>query len=196
MKTSNIILQVNRDLDEDYGNGDIVDWINRCIDDLAPIAKKEAKATFTITSANSYTLPTDFLEMVEVLTVKTDVADPTKKEHKTLTQIQQRDYDSVGYKIWAGSLSTQNALESGEIEVYYYKKPAYLSTTNLDAVPEIEEAFHDLFILYAVGQIQFTEEDYDDRPDALSRYYQRKDEYQAYVNKKNMGQSQIRVVDW
>lgn len=194
MKTSDIILQVNRDLDEDYGNGDIIDWINRCIDDLAPIAKKEAQTSFTITTANSYALPIDFLEMVDVLTVKTDLNN--NKERKTLTQLQQRDYDSVGYKVWGNALSTQNALDTGSIDVYYYKKPAYLSTTNLDAVPDIEESYHDLFILYAIGHMQFTEEDYDDRQDMLQRYYQRKAEYEAFINRKNMGQYQIRVVDW
>lgn len=193
MKLSDIIRQVNRDLDEDYENGDIIDWINRCIDDLAPIAKKEAKATFSITTENSYPLPADFLEMVEVQTVKT--GEDGRKEHRTLTQVQQRDYDSMGYKIWAGTLSTQKAIDVGEIELYYYRKPSYLSSTNMDAEPEIDSSFHDMFILYAVGHMQFTEEEYDGRPDMLTRYYQRKDEYQAFMNSKN-GLSQIRVVDW
>jgi hypothetical protein len=191
MKLSDIIRQVNRDLDEDYSNADIVDWINRCIDDLAPIAKKEAKVTFTIDSNNSYTLPTDFLEFVDVLTVTNG-----NKQYTILTQLPQRDYTSTGYKYWAGVLSLQNPPESGAIEVYYYRKPAYMSTTNLDAVPEIDEAFHDLFILYAVGHMQFTEEDYDDRPDALQRYYNRKAEFEAHTNRKTTGLYQIKAVDW
>ncbi|MED1948993.1 hypothetical protein [Brevibacillus centrosporus] len=196
MQLSDIIRQVNRDLDEDYSNGDIIDWINRCIDDLAPIAKKEAKTTFAIDSNNSYTMPTDFLEFVDVLTVKADPDNAANRHYTVLTQLPQQDYTSTGFKYWAGTLSLQNPPSEGTIEVFYNAKPAYMAATNLNAVPQIDESFHDLFILYAIGQLQFTEEDYDDRPDTLNRYYARKAEFEAHTNRKTTGMYQIKVVDW
>ena len=37
----------------------------------------------------------------------------------------------------------------------------------MEDVPEIDSPYHDLLILYAVGQLQFMDGDYADRPDRM-----------------------------
>lgn len=176
MKLSEIIKQVNRDVDESYSNADITEWINRGLDDLTPIAKKQAKTTYTITSANSYALPSD-LHKVDFVLVKTDAT----TEYDPLSQ---RDTESTGYKMWGGNLSLQNGPTGGSIDLYYYKRLKQLTTTNIDEEPEIEKEYHDLLIFFAIGNMQFKEEDYDDRPDMLQRYALRKAEYEKFINDK------------
>jgi len=50
--------------------------------------------------------------------------------------------------------------------------------------PELESFFRDMLVYYAIGHLQFKEEDYDERPDRLNRYYQRKQEYKSYLTKQ------------
>ena len=38
----------------------------------------------------------------------------------------------------------------------------------MEDVPEIDSPYHDLLILYAVGQLQFMDGDYADRPDRIA----------------------------
>jgi hypothetical protein len=180
LKQSTIIRQVNRDIDDSYANQDIIDWLNRCSDDLTPAAKKEKKTSFTIDSTNSYTLPID-LHRVAYVMVGDERYEP----------IQVTDKASKGFTLWEGKLSLQNGPDSGTIDLYYYKKLNKLN--NPEDEPEIDEEFHDLYILYAVGQLQFTEEEYDDRPDAMMRYEQRKREFSAHINRKHR-LNKVRVV--
>ena len=42
MKLSDIVTQVNGDVEEEYDATTILQWVNRCLDELTPIAKKEA----------------------------------------------------------------------------------------------------------------------------------------------------------
>lgn len=181
MKQSELIKQVNRDLEEEYDAADINEWLNRCLDDLTPVAKKEAKANITITVDNSFLTPADLHEL--------DYVEVNDCEYKL---VPIRDKSSTGYKLWDGQLSLQNGPTDGTIDLYYHKKLTHLA--NPDDVPEIEEEFHDLLILYAIGHLQFTEEDYDDRPDLLNRYQQRKNEFASYVAQQRYRMTQIQVV--
>ena len=38
-----LILQVNRDVDDIFENGDIQHWLNRALDDITPIARIEKR---------------------------------------------------------------------------------------------------------------------------------------------------------
>lgn len=189
MKVSDIIRQVNRNIKA--SNGDILDLINRCLGDLALLVKKESSTNYTIVSGNSYALPADFHELVDVVMVNTANTD---KQYTVLQPLKKTDYTNKGYKIWGGNLSLQNGLDSGEIDFFYYRKLTQITTT--DQIPEVDEPYHDLFIHYTLGNLQYMEDDYEFRPDALGRYYQRKDEYQAYLNGKQQGIYEIQVVDY
>lgn len=63
MKLSDIVRQVNRDIDDDYDLEDVRDWVNRCLDDLTPIAKKESLALTEVNFDNIYALPDDLYEV-------------------------------------------------------------------------------------------------------------------------------------
>lgn len=181
MKLSEIIKQVNRDVDDSYPNADITQWINRALDDLTPIAKKEAKQTFT---TRPIAIPTDLHEVVQVVL-------NNNNSYEVLAPVSAIDFTSKGYKVWGDEMSFQN-VKDGDIELYYYKQLSHLS--NPDDIPGIETPYHDLFIYYAIGQMQFTEEDYDDRPDMLIRYDMRKQEYEAYKKQTNLQSHTIQGV--
>lgn len=169
MNLKEIVKQVNTDVEEEYEASTIVDWVNRCLDDLTPIAKMEAYQSISIDGGNSYPLPADYHRTAELL-----VNDYPWPERPL------SDRATTGYKKWAGKLSLQGSVPgSGTIDLYYYRRLVHLSTAQTDAEPEIESEFHDLLVLYATGKLQFTEEEYD-RPDAMSLYEQRKQDYRSY----------------
>jgi hypothetical protein len=171
MNLEQIINEINKDLDDTQDNGDLIGWINRCVDDLSPIAKKETKNVYDITSENTYELPEDMLELVLILVNGIEYQSvPLNNSYTT------------GYKIWE-KLSLQNSPESGTIEVYYYKRLNHLE--NLADVPEIEQSFHDLFVLYTIAHNQFMEDEPERQMDAISRYNNRRQEYQAFVMKNS-----------
>jgi hypothetical protein len=183
MNLEQIIEEVNRDLDESLESSEILGWINRCIGDLSSIAKKETKSVFEISTLNGYELPEELLEMVLVL------VNGMKFDTVPLT-----DSWSTGYKKWGMVLSLQNAPTEGQMEVYYYKRLSYLE--KLDDVPEIEEAFHDLFVLYTIAYNQFMEEESDRQMDAISRYNIRKAEFQRFVMDNSfVHQAQRQIID-
>jgi len=185
MDLADIIRQVRRDIEEEPDAGDIVDWANRALDDLTSIAKKEAKVSFEITPDNAYMLPENYHDFAYVV-VGQELYDC----------LPQDNFTSRGFKVWGGTLSLQQGPSTGTIDLYYYRKLARLSTADTNAVPEIDEPFHDLLILYALGQIQFAEEDYDDRPDSMTRYQQRKAEYASYMMRKRRKGRTIEKVMW
>lgn len=169
MKLKEIVAQVNTDVEEEYDASTILSWVNRCLDELTPIAKMEAYQSITIDGGNSYPAPTDYHRSAEFL------VNGCPWSERPLS-----DRTSTGYKKWAGKFSLQgSAPSSGTIDLYYYRRILHLSTDNMDAEPEIEPEYHDLLVHYAVGMLQFTEEEYD-RPDAMARYNQRKEDYITY----------------
>jgi hypothetical protein len=170
MNLEQIIEEINKDLDDTLDHADIIGWVNRCVDDLSIITKKEDKKLADISSLNAYELPEDLLEMVLVL-VNNEEYDP----------IYLGDTTSKGYKVWGNVLSLIDGPDSGAIELYYYKRLPYL--VNVEDVPEIDKAFHDLFVLYTVAHNQFMEEETERQMDALNRYMSRKREFDAFMKK-------------
>jgi hypothetical protein len=166
LKLSEIRFQINLDIDESYDSAVLNNWINRALADLTPVAKKEAKATLT----SPYTLPADLHEIVYVI-----------QNGQTLEEVAIYDHYKSGYEVWGDTLTLQHAADQ-PIDLYYFKRLSPL--VNDTDVPEIEEEFHDLLILYTLGHIQFEDEDYDDRPDALGRYQSRKQEFSEFIQRK------------
>ncbi|MGF6951868.1 hypothetical protein QF028_004373 [Neobacillus sp. B4I6] len=186
MNLEQIINEINKDLDDTQDNGDLIGWINRCMDDLSPIAKKEAKTVYEISSLNGYDLPEDLLEIALVLVNGTQY-DP----------VVLNDSWSTGYKRWGNVLSLQNAPSDGQVELYYFKRLSHLE--NLEDVPEIEPTFHDLFILYTIAHQQFSEDEPERQMDALTRYNNRNGEFNRFVMANSFvynSQRQITDVWW
>ena len=141
-----LILQVNRDVDDIFENGDIQHWLNRALDDITPIARIEKKVTLTY----PYTLPNDVQDMERVM-----------QTNKVFPRIPVGEQSQQGYWVWGNELMIPGGNQQ-PIEVYYYKKLSHLK--GMEDVPEIDSPYHDLLILYAVGQLQFMDGDYGDRP--------------------------------
>lgn len=191
MILSNIVAQINRDIDEEYDFGDILQWINRCSDDLTPIAQIQASQSYTISSVDdSFTFPPtrhkDFTMKV------TD-----SQDCKTFYgPVKITDTQSRGYVAWGNSFTLQNGPTAGTITYYYYQKIAQMASTDLNVEMQIDSEFHDLYILYGRAQIQFTEEDQksnSDREDSMSMYLARKKEFERHTLIKQATSDSIEV---
>lgn len=182
MILSNIINQINRDIDEEYDAGDIIEWINRCSDDLTPIARIQASQSYAIaTTTDTFTFPTirhrDFAMKVTDSNDCSSIYGPV-----SITDSQPR-----GYVAWGNTFTLQNGPDTGTINYYYYQKIAQMATTDLAVEMQIDSEFHDLYILYGRAQIQFTEEDQkgnSDREDSMSMYLARKKEFERHIRIK------------
>lgn len=172
MNLDEIIKQVARDVDDTPENGDVIAWVNRALADLTPIANKEKEVTLS-----SDQLPADCFELIHVLV-----------NGMPAYRLSMNDMQSEGYKLWGNTITLQNL--TGPIKLFYYQnlpKVKYLND-----VPQIEEAYHDLFVYYAIGHLQFKEEDYEDRSDIMQKYYARKEEYRnRNQTEKNKGKRRV-----
>ncbi|UYX53358.1 hypothetical protein M3Y14_04175 [Bacillus thuringiensis] len=175
MNLQELILQVNRDVDDIFENGDIQHWLNRALDDITPIARSEKRVVLQY----PYTLPNDVQDMERVM-----------QTNKIFPRIPVGEQYQQGYWVWGNELVIQGGNQQ-PIEVYYYKKLCHLK--GMDDVPEIDSPYHDLLILYAVGQLQFMDGDYGDRPDSMQRYEQRRQQYAVFREKRKVKRSSVRM---
>jgi hypothetical protein len=164
MKVNDIVRQVNRDIDDQYDFGDVIDWVNRALDDLTPIAKRQAMTELD----DTLTFPADFHELAFVY-----------QNNQELQKLQMTDNTNSGYKVWGNTLILQN-VDTSPVTLYYYRKLSHV--TNGDDIPELEPEFHDLLIYFCLGNMQFYDEDYQDRPDSFLRYENRKKQYSDFIN--------------
>lgn len=178
MNLSQMVDEVNKDLDDSLDSGDITGWINRALDDLTPIAKAEAKHT---SPSHTFPLPEDYFEAVHLF-----VGD------EEFFPIEIRDRINKGYCIWGNELSVKKGEESEEVELYYYKRLTHLEDS--EDVPEIDPAFHDLLILYAIAYSQFADEEPERQMDAMNRYMVRKREFESFVARQSNETYQVRMV--
>lgn len=179
MDLSQIVEEVNKDLDDSLDAGDITGWVNRALDDLTPLSKKAAKYVAPVSPVIS--LPDDLFE-IELLMVNDE----------EFHLIDLRNKSDVGYKLWGNELTIQKGPDEGEIELYYYKRLSHLEDE--DDIPEIEPSFHDLLVLYASAHSQYAEEEPERQMDAMNRYIARKREYQSFVMKNSNETYQVRLV--
>lgn len=180
MNLEQLIDEVNKDLDDSLDSGDITAWLNRALDDLTPITRKEAKYSTDISS--HVILPEDLFEIAFIL------ADGSE-----FRNVPIRNNSNSGYKVWGNELTLQNAPESGILEVFYYKRLAHLEDSS--DIPEIDPAYHDLLVLYATALSQYAEEEPERQMDAMNRYFNRKREYEAYIQRNSNVIHQVRLVD-
>jgi hypothetical protein len=177
MKVNDILRQVNRDIDDQYNLLDVVDWINRCLNDLTPIAKRQASMSLN----SPFTLPTNLHELLFV-----------SQNNQFLKKLSMEEYSNEGYKQWGDVLTTQNTGIS-HLTIYYHRKLDKVA--NGEDVPDLEEEFHDLLIYFCLGSMQFYDEDYE-RPDSFGRYQARKQEYIQYIEKRDRKKRVSEKVIW
>lgn len=178
MKINDILRQVNRDIDDQYNLQDILDWVNRCLDDLTLIAKRQA----TTILDGTFTLPTNLHELLFV-----------SQNNQFLKKLSMTDENSCGYKQWGNSLTLQNT-DNSPLTIYYFRKLNRVA--NGEDVPDLEEEFHDLLVYFCLGSMQFYDEDYEDRPDSFIRYQNRKQEYIQFIEKRGRKKRVSEKVIW
>ena len=179
MILSVVFNQINRDIDEEYDPGDLIQWVNRCSDDLTPVAQIQASQSYAITATTDvFTFPTtrhrDFVMKV------TD----SNGCNSFYSPVKLTDTQSKGYVAWGNTFTLQNGPTGGTITYYYYQKIAQMASTDISVEMQIDSEFHDLYILYGRAQIQFTEEDQkgnSDREDSMSMYLARKKEFERHI---------------
>jgi hypothetical protein len=192
VKLSNVFAQINRDLEESYENGDLLDWVNRCSDDLSPIALLQASQNYTIaTTEDAFTFPTT--RMKDVAMKVTD----SESEVSFYRSVSVTDTQPKGYIAWGNTFTLQHGPTGGTITLYYNKRISQMTISQLEEEMEIDSEFHDLYILYGRAQIQFTEEDQkgnSDRVDSMDMYLARKREFERHIRIKQATAETIEVV--
>lgn len=178
MNVNDILKQVNRDIDDQYDLGDVIDWINRCLDDLTPIARRQTSTTLDSTN----TLPIDLHELLFV-----------SQNNQFLKKLSISDQYSEGFKEWGNTLTLQN-VDTTPLTIYYHRKLNHVANGN--DIPDLETEFHDLLILFCLGNMQFFDEDYESRPDSFNRYQARKQEYVSYIEKRDRRARVTEKVIW
>jgi len=181
MKLQDLIKEVNKDSDDSLPNAEVIQWINRGLDDLTPVAKYKKTALIPLTSGqDQYPLPDDFHR--EELILQDD----------ELFEIPLKDRTSRGYKKWGNVLTVQpKPSTDGELTLYYYAKLPHLK--NSDDEPVIPSYYHDLLILFAVAKAMYKDEEPEKQDSAWSDYLAKKREFAAEQN-QNGEIGQVRLV--
>lgn len=180
MKLSEIIKEVNKDIDDSLPNADITGWINRALDDLSPVAKyQKSKAIDLVPGQGTYSLPTDIVEMVYI----------DGLNQPLLSSRETKD----GYKLWGNTLILQPPpTETKRITLFYFGKLPYL--INSDDVPMIPAHFHDLLVLYAVAKAKYQDEEESMQMNVMAEYMAKKRVFEQEMNKTSNVVSQVRLV--
>jgi hypothetical protein len=167
MNLSELIKEVNKDIDDSLPNADITQWLNRGLDDLTPYVKLQKHQSINlIKDQKTYLIPDDLMNIVYLIDEKSN----------RFTQVPFDDFSSAGYKTWGNELIFQPVpKEDGEVSLFYHARLPRLS--NMDDTPAIPEQFHDLLVLYAVAKAKYQDEELDMQNSAWGDYLRRKDEF-------------------
>jgi hypothetical protein len=169
MNLQEIINEINKDIDDSLPNGDLIGWINRCIDDLSPHAQYQKSSSITlITNQKEYDLPSDYQRLVYLV------------NEIPLNQVEMKDFASNGFKLWGNKLVIQpTPTQDGSLDLYYEAKIPHL--VNLSDEPQIPSQFHDLFIFYTVARRQYQDDEEARQMNAMSEYNQRKNDFIKFM---------------
>jgi hypothetical protein len=173
MNLQQIINEVNKDVDDTLENGDLIGWINRCMDDLAPYAQYQKSTTVSlVTDQKEYDLPSDIQKLLYLV------------DEYPMNQVQMKDFVSTGFKLWGSKLILQpTPSQTGSLDLYYEAKLPYLS--NLSDIPVIPSQFHDLFILYTIAKAQYRQDEEARQMNAMSEYNQRKNDFIRFMTQND-----------
>ncbi|WP_028609229.1 hypothetical protein [Paenibacillus harenae] len=170
MKLSDIIDEVNKDIDDELDDGYIIGWINRAIDDISPFANHQQTSTISlIADQKAYPKPTDLIKVVMLV-------DETGSTPQGLYELPIRDFTSCGYKVIGQDIVIQpTPKEPKSLSLYYEARLPHLSLP--DDVPVIRSDFHDLLVLYAVARARYQDEEEGLQVNAMSEYLSRRSQF-------------------
>jgi hypothetical protein len=172
MNLQEIIDEVNKNVDDELDNIDVIGWVNRCIDDLTPVARYQKIYPITTQDGvNTYSLPSDLTKIVQL-------TDNTC----TLSPLNMSDLKRNGYKVFANQLILQPTPDDArQLTLYYEGNLPYLE--NMDDVPVIHQSFHDLFVLYAMLKFMYKDDEAARKADAQSEYIARKRDFVRFMSR-------------
>ncbi|RUS42272.1 hypothetical protein [Cohnella sp. AR92] len=170
MKLSEIINEVNKDIDDDLDTADITSWVNRCLDDLTPFANYLKQATVSLVAGQSnYPKPADLIKIDQL--VDTSQAVPYK-----LRELPLGDFISTGYKVIGSEIVIQPMPKQAKVLTLFYEGALpHLSTA--DDVPVIRADFHDLLVLYGVARARYQDEEESLQAGAMTEYMRRRQQF-------------------
>jgi hypothetical protein len=168
MKLSELQKEVNKDIDDSLPNADINGWLNRCLDDLTPVANYQKSAVINIVAdQKEYPLPLDLVTIAFLI-----------DGERQLSTVPINDFGNSGYKFWGNNIILQPVPKDAKtLDLYYQARLPHL--VNADDVPAIPEEYHDLLVLYAVAKAKYQDEEESMQNNAMNEYYARKNEFIA-----------------
>jgi hypothetical protein len=172
MNLTELIAEVNKDIDDELSNAEITGWLNRALDDLSPYAKYQKLTTISLVpDQKQYALPNDLIRIIHLL-----------DENKLIEYhlIPVNDLMSYGYKQWGNNIIFQpTPKENKDLTLYYHARLPHL--VNASDIPAIPEEYHDLLVLYAVAKAKYQDEEESMQNNAMQEYFTRKDQFIAFM---------------
>lgn len=134
-----LITHANNLVDDTFDNAKWIDWFNDALDDLNEVMFIQEKSTITQKNSDgSFVLPTNFKSAI---LVKTD-------NSVVLSPLDITDDYSIGYKIFKNSIIIQGT-SADSIDLYYYKLPAYLTTSDITITIDMPTQYDAPLVLFA-----------------------------------------------
>jgi hypothetical protein len=152
----------NEKLLEDQLNdiSDIIEYLEECQNIIVEGDPLEAPIVTITLSGNSFDLPENF---------------------KTLNKVVQID-TITPVEIWANVLYLPSTITSGDVKLYYFRKPTALDPDNLDQVPDVDPKYYPLMAKYAAEMYYLVDDDEDMRAAFKDSFFQN---YSLIANKKS-----------
>lgn len=163
-----LITQLERAVGDEVDPNVALDWFNEANDVLSGVARVRTTEQDTdFAGGETYTLPTDLLEVVEVR-----YGEDTDSLEQ-LYDLHLYRHRSSGYRLWGSTLQFSEELDEGVIEVDYFK---HLDELQLDlsadpivnSTPELPPQFHYLYVAYAASRYWSNWND-EEEPEQLRR---------------------------
>lgn len=135
--------------DESYNNKDWVTWFNNGLDDLSDILFLDKETTLTAVDGK-FAVPTDLKSIINV----------AAGDYEELTALSYGDTTSTGYKVIEDSIILQGVGDDvPELTLYYYRTPAYLTTTDVTAPVDLPDSYIRALIYFACAQAMLKEDE-------------------------------------
>lgn len=174
---TNLITEASTLTDETYDNQKWVEWFNHGIDDISEVANIEGSTTLT-SVGGVFTLPEDYISVIMMT-----------GDSGALSRVEIPDTTSTGYKIIGNTFTLQNDT-SASVVLVYYKRPAYLSTTQAGTAIDLPYMFLRALVLFGCKESMLSEDE-PERYQLFSNEYERAklSVLKASKKKKGLGSS-------
>ncbi|OHR74002.1 hypothetical protein HMPREF3291_05295 [Bacillus sp. HMSC76G11] len=184
MDLRELTLEVLKDIDDSLTDSDIKGWLNRCLDDLTPVAKYQKMISIPLLAGEkTITLPDDLHEIVLLTDGECDYKG-----------ISLMDKTSIGYKRWENTLTLQPEVEEDStFTLYYYARLPHL--VEVTDVPVIRPDFHDLLVLYGVAKAKYKDELVDMQQTTMQEYFDRKNQFANEIIQGDFEVYQVRLME-